>query len=332
MKNIRLRKDGRWEGRKQHNKQKFYVIASTKEKCIKKYKELLKDIKNQSIEKNSCKYTLKEWYEDWKENYKKPFISESSYKSIITAFNLLFSLDKSLAETKIKNLTTDKIQRLYNQVETSRKKEIMILYLNACMNMAKKLGYINFNPVEDITKDRKLKKIRKALTYDEQVKLFNKLKSDVEYSPLLVYLFCGIRKKELNNIDIQNDIMADNTLRIICEKKRDKEPIYRYIDLTERTKNLILSNLKYFNKSHDWYSKTISKIMKELNINGSLHTLRHTFTTNHLYFGTPSKFIQDWLGHEELNITIKHYMGIDRSLTKEKLLNLYEYYYYIIKT
>ena len=61
-----------------------------------------------------------------------------------------------------------------------------------------------------------------------------------------------------------------------------------------------------------------------------LHTLRHTFATNHLYLGTPERILQEWLGHEDLDITKKHYLSIDRSLSKEKIKELYKdlYYYF----
>ena len=329
MKNIRHRKDGRWEARKQINKQKYFVIAKTQKECLKKYKDLIKNAKQQ-FAVNKTQYTLKEWWIVWQETYKKPFISKNSFLTIQCSLKLLEKIDNDIVNCQLKNLSTERLQTLYNKIETSRRKELLFLYFNACMNMAKKLSYISKNCLDDIVKDKKIKKIRRAFTYDEQVKIYDELKNRSEYTPFLIYLFCGLRKNELNTKNIESDIMSDNTLKVICEKKRNSEPVYRYIDLTEDTKNLILNNLKSFNHTTAYFSKQFKKILNNLNIEGSLHTLRHTFTTNQLYLGTPDKFIQEWLGHEDIAITKKHYMSIDRTISKVKLLSLYGNYYYII--
>ena len=57
MKNIRHRKDGRWEARKQINKQKYFVIAKTQKECLKKYKDLIKNAKQQ-FAVNKTQYLL----------------------------------------------------------------------------------------------------------------------------------------------------------------------------------------------------------------------------------------------------------------------------------
>lgn len=328
MKNIRKRKDGRWEARKQYKKKKYYIIAKTKKECLEKFNALLKKLKKSPIN-DVTNISLKEWWNEWAINYKKPFISKSSYSLIEQAFKLLNKTNPKICNTNLKFLTTEEIQKTLNLIEISRKKELLCLYLNACLNMAKKLEKIKNNPFDNVIKDKKLNNVRKPFTFEEQQKILKSIKNTKIYFPIMIYLLTGIRKNELNTKNIQNDLMPDGSLKVICEKKRNNTNIYRYIELSEKTRNLILDNkIKH---STDYISKQFKKLLENLNIKGSLHTLRHTFTTNHLYLGTPQKFIQEWLGHEDLSITIKHYMGIDRTLTKEKILNLYNDYYYIIK-
>lgn len=329
MKNIRKRKDGRWEGRKQYKNKKYFVIANTKQDCINKFRKMLSDLKKESkLTYNN--YSLKEWWTYWQETYKKNFVGQKTYSTIEYLLKVLEKDCPELIDKKIKTITTDMLQISLNKIPPSRSKELLCTYLNACLEKAKKLQKILHNPFENVIKDKKLNKIKNPFTYSEQVTIIENLKGTTLYEPIMIYLLTGLRKNELNHKDIENDIMADNTLRVICEKKRDNKIVYRYIDLTDTTKNFILNNLDKLRHTPDYYAKQFKKFLTELNINGSLHTLRHTFTTNHLYLGTPDKFIQEWLGHEDILITKKHYMSIDRTLSKEKLLNLYGDYYYIV--
>ena len=330
MKNIRKRKDGRWEARKQINNNKYCVIATTKEECLKKFRSLIKNIKSNNLnsleEKN---ITFINWWNLWLESYKKPFISKDSYKSIIYNFKLLEKYDKQILKTKLKDITTLQLQNTLNKIPICRSKELLCTYLNACLDKAFNLNKINKNPFVNVIKDKKINEIRKPFTYDEQVKVLKALNNSKIYAPIMTYLLTGIRKNELNTTNIKNDIMTDNTLKVLSEKKRKKNS-YRYINITEKTKNMILNNLNHFKHTTKYFYKQFKIILNNLNIDGNIQTLRHTFTTNHLYLGTPEKFIQEWLGHEDISITKKHYMSIDRTLSKEKLLELYDGYYYII--
>lgn len=184
---------------------------------------------------------------------------------------------------------------------------------------------------EYIIKDKKLNIIRKPFSYKEQATILNTIKSSDIFAPIMTYLLTGIKRNEINTKNIEQDIMSDDTLKVKCEKKRTQNEIYRYVNITNKTKRLILDNLNQFKHTTKYFYNKFKEILNMLNINGNLHTLRHTFTTNRLYFGTPDKFIQEWLEHEDIGITKKHYMSIDRTLSKEKLLNLYDGYYYIIK-
>ncbi len=74
--------------------------------------------------------------------------------------------------------------------------------------------------------------------------------------------------------------------------------------------------------------RRFSEILKELNIEGSIHTLRHTFATNHFYLGTPDKIIRNWLGHSTIQITKDIYTNLDRTITKEKVIKLYNNLYF----
>lgn len=55
------------------------------------------------------------------------------------------------------------------------------------------------------------------------------------------------------------------------------------------------------NRSVEDIGKKFRSILDELKISKGyvLHSLRHTFTTNHFYLERPEKMLQEWLGHEK---------------------------------
>lgn len=324
MKNISRRKDGRYCYRKQITGQIITIYAKTKESLKEKIKEL-NLIKTYKRKPKSNK-TLISWMNNWYEKYKKNFVSKSTKASIQTVINKLSS--SKIAQADIKQITTEDLQTYLNKIPRSRTKELMCLYINACFKKAQQLKIIESNPFENVNKDKKIKSIRTAFSFDEQKTIFEEIQKTQFFAPIFVYLFCGVRRNELPK-DIGKSIQEDNTLKIENEKKRDGTTTYRYIEITDRLKEVLLNNKNQFISPNRIFKK-FKEFLKEFNIEGNLHKLRHTFTTNHLYLGTPDKFIQNWLGHEDISTTKNNYMNIDRSLSKEKLIKLYGDYYYII--
>ena len=324
MKNISKRKDGRYSYRKQIAGKIITIYAKTKEQLKEKVKQynLIKTFKKKP--KNYL--SLSKWMDEWYIKYKKNFVSHSTHYNIKSAISHI-NKDK-FSQKDITQLTTDDIQIYLNKLSKTRTKEVICLYLNACLEKATQLNLIQKNPFRNVIKDRKIKNIRTAYTFDEQKAIFENLKETDIFAPICVYLFCGIRRQELKK-DIANWIQEDNTLKVQNEKKRDGNITYRYIDITEQLKQVILNNLNQFITPKRIYIK-FKEYLESLGIKGNIHKLRHTFTTNHLYLGTPDKFIQSWLGHEDISVTKNNYMNIDRSLSKEKLMKLYGNYYYII--
>ena len=329
MKNIILRSDGRYMVRKQVNGKRVAIYAKTLKEAIKILnKDIIKKALSQEEKKPKTEYTLKEWFNFWIDTYKKPFIG---YKSYLIINQVFVDVLKIFGSTKIDKLTTIEIQSFYNSQKQSRKKENMILYLKACLQKAVDLGYLIKNPASLIVKDKKLNIIREPFNYNEQIKILEKIKhTDIE-APILFYLATGIRKNELNTKDIMADIDVEhNLLKVKSEKKRSTRDVYRYIDITPKLVEIVQNNLKSFKLTTNQIYRKFKQILDELNIKGSIHSLRHTFTTNHFYLGTPIKMISEWLGHEKVELTQNIYTHIDRTITKEMILKLYNNLYYEI--
>lgn len=328
MKNIRRRVDGRWEVRKMVNGYLYDKIVKTYKEALQVHAQLMRRIKSmQTVDvAPTSRVYLYDYAKHWAETYKKNFVKRSSYASIMLGVE---KLKGSMIDIPVNRIDTLLLQKYINKLEHTRQNEMDLMYLNAIFKRLVKDNLIKSNPMDDTIRRKKIKSIRKPFVYSEQVAILEAIKgTDIE-NYILIYLFTGIRRNELNINTIKADIEG-NLLRVLSEKKREEE-VYRYIDLTPDTIELIKnSEFKY---SVDRVARLFRKVLDRLNMSKgyNLHSLRHTFTLNEFYLGTPEKFIQEWLGHEELQVTRKHYMSIDRTLTKEKIENLYGNYYYVIK-
>ena len=95
----------------------------------------------------------------------------------------------------------------------------------------------------------------------------------------------------------------------------------------------MLETIPLFPKTEmHWITAKFRKILHELKIEGSLHSLRHSFITNHYYLGTPAKQVQAWVGHSSIQMTMDIYTNIDPQINakeeKNKLLKFYNNLYY----
>ena len=318
MKNVILRPDGRYMARKQINGKRINAYAKTEKQSLEKLKQKIKNINNIKKEKNI--YKLHNWLDNWYKNYKEPFISLPTAQNIL---NIILEIKKGIKDLPINNLTTQQIQSFLNTYKTSRKKEFISLYLNASLQKAEDLNIITKNPFKNVIKDKKLNIIRQGYTLQEQQQILNALKGNKIEGIILFYLITGIRKNELKTINLETDLDIKNkTIKILSEKKRNNN-VYRYIDLTDDAIKLIFNNKENFKLKTDYIYRELKKVLDKLNIKSGLHRLRHTFATNHFYLGTPIKLISSWLGHETVELTQNIYTHIDRTITKNDILKLY---------
>ena len=319
MKNITYRKDGRYIGRKQINKQIIYVYANTKEKCKRQLEQKIK--KQNKLQLPKKQILLYQWLDEWYKTYKENFVK---YKSALIIQNVIKEIKNNIKNKPLNALSTQEIQNFLNQYPASRKKEFITTYFNASLQKATDLDIITKNPFRNVVKDQKLNIIRKPYTLNEQKIILQKIKNTDIEPVILFYLCTGIRKNELNTKNILDDIDEKrNIIKINSEKKRDKNKSIRYIDISPDLILLVKNNLDSFKiKTNVIYNK-FKKALENTNIDLGIHKLRHTFTTNHFYLGTPIKIISDWLGHEKIELTQNIYTHIDRTITKNDILKLY---------
>ena len=319
MKGITLRKDGRYVIRKTIHGITYVKYAKTIKEAQKIYTKLKNNKFNEEKEKI---YTLKTWSEEWLETYKKPFVVKKTYSECERAIR---NINEKLGKIILTELKPFQIQTFLNKYEKSRWKEKIQLYFNSLLQKAFDLGLIERNPFKVIVKEPKLKCKNDCYTFIEQEKIIKAINGTNIEHEIYIYLLTGCRPNELpinENFDFKNNLIIINGTK--TEKSK-----YRVIEMSEEfskyIKPYILNNK--IKKVKD-IKKEFTKICNSINIQPLLYRLRHTFATNHFTLGTNAKFVQDWMGHSSIKITLDTYTDIDKTSSKEKIRNLYKNFYF----
>ncbi len=330
MKGITKRKDGRYMIRLAIDGQKVYYYASTfaRAKKIlellkqeqKKYKREKKPVKRPTKKKG---LTFNKFADKWLETYKKPFVNNRTFSDIKSFIN---RIGKELGDYTLKELDAFIIQEYFNKLPKGRTKEKMFTYFNSMLQKACDLDIITKNPFNAVVKDKKVKCKSNAYTFSEQVKILQAIKNtDIEHE-IYVYLMCGCRPNELpknKDFDFENNIINIYGTKNDNAKHRQVEMSKVFAEyMKEYFKIHYMQNAKYI-------STKFIEICNKLKINKPLiYKLRHTFATNHFTLGTPTKQVQEWLGHSSISMTLDQYTDIDKTATKEKIRELYNHFYY----
>ena len=326
MKNITKRKDNRYMIRKTINGERITKYARTKLEA----KQILKNLSKNyvAIEKKETKvdYTLKEYSEIWLNLYKKGFIAPKSFSAIK---GFVTRITNCLGNIKLKELTTYQIQEYLNTLPKSRAKEKICIYFNSILQKAFDTNLINNNPFKAVVKDKKIIFKNNSYTYIEQQKILQAIKNtDIEHE-IMIYLMTGCRPNELpknEDFDFKN-----NLINIYGTK--NSNALHRQIEMSKEFMQYIQPYLTIKQiQAEKYVSRKFIKICNNIGISKPLlYRLRHTFATNHFTLGTQPKIVQQWLGHSKISITLDTYTDIDRTASKNKIIELYNNFYYIKK-
>lgn len=324
MPGIILRKDGRYMIRKMVNGKRITFYTRSYKEALQYYKKLKKDNLLIELKKSNTLQKLSEWIDEWENTYKKNFVSNKTFNDIHNCLKKVYS---ELGNIQIKNLTATTIQNFLNKQPNNRTKERTELYLNALLQKATDIDLINKNPFNAVQKSKKGKYKNYAFTFSEQEKILNITKNTDIECEILIYLLTGARPSEFPNI---NDIDLEKQIITIRGTKNEKSKL-REVEISKEFSNYLKTHLENHKLQKPTY---ISKMFKELCENAGikkpiLYRLRHTFASNHFVLKTQTKQVSEWMGHSTITITLDTYTDIDKTATKEKILKLYNNYYYI---
>lgn len=332
MAKIRYRKDNRYELRFSFEGKQYSVYSKDRSKILKKRDEKIKQLKSEQkrirkqINKNVMVHNMRTWFDYWYNNFKEPFVSKDTAKSIKHIFQA--SILNCFGNFYLFEITAQMLQKYLNDIPISRKKEMIVTYFNACLQKAEDMELIKKNPFKLVVRDKKIKKVRKAFTIDEQKRILDYLKlNDYEmYKLVLFYLSTGVRRNEALTL---TDKDFNGLIVHIRGTKTEKSD--RKIRITQELKNLVFKTGKIFEYHYSTPTHRFKEYIDILKISGTLHSLRHSYATNQFYIGTPAKQVQVNMGHSEIGTTMNIYTNIvscdDKSIILEKIKQLYNRYY-----
>lgn len=292
----------------------------------------------------------------WKEE-KRKYVKQSTYVTYVALIDKhivpYFGEKEEILDDDIQNFILVKIDEKLSQKTIKD----VIMVLKMIVKFGSKNNYINYHEIEAIFPTEREKKKLEILSVNDQKKLNNYLKENMNFKNLGIYicLCTGLRIGEIcalkwKDVDVEKRIFVVgktmqriynynkiNTELIVSEPKTVNS--YREIPLTSELYKIIKSFKKYLNEDYYVISNDINpieprtyrnyfkKVLIQLNIPIiKFHGLRHSFATRCIESNCDYKTVSVILGHSSITTTMNLYVhpNIDQKrkviLKMEKLL------------
>ena len=229
---VRLRKDGRWEGRivvdydEKGNPKTKSVLAKTKGECEEKLRKLKKTL-GKSVERFNPEMPFGEWMDFWYQTFCKPALRETtkaSYENIIYKHVI-----PSIGQIPLSKLTQNDLQQFYARLKRQGRLQYadklgagmsdrMVRCCHArCRSALGKAiaeGLIIKNPSLGCKLPPKKSREMQILTPNEIVRFLAQAKEEGYYEMFLLELSTGMRRGEILGLKWSDLNMADGSLRI----------------------------------------------------------------------------------------------------------------------
>ena len=213
---VRLRKDGRWEGRyvvgydEKGLPMTKNVLAKTKTECVAKLKALRERLETPTPEVPQAGLSLGAWLEHWYQTYKKANLRPNTQMSYER--RIYQHIIPALGGIQLDKLTTGDIQGFYTDLKKNGRLLRTELYgeglsdqtirgihttLHAALNKAVEEKLIFRNPADSCKLPPAKSREMKALTPEEIQRLLIQAKEDGCYELLLLELATGLRRDEI---------------------------------------------------------------------------------------------------------------------------------------
>lgn len=323
VKNVRKRKDGRWEYRASTEFGRVSFYAHTLRQIVEKIKKLKLDQPKQLIQVGFKikKPSVIDYAWTWFKNYKEPFVSKSSQDMYKLCFKYLESLSMPIDEVK-----TIDLQKVINSIIKPRIKDYSVLLLKQVFKKALEEDLIRKDVSQFIEKGKTVENKGRSLTLDEQKLVLENLKNSRIGKLILFYLLTGCRRAEAALIQKKDINFNKNVIEVRGTKTKGSK---RYVLISEKLKLLLQDNFdEMFSITPNNISKLFRKFINMLGLDGiTVHSLRHTYSTNLYYLGVPDKLRQAQLGHASIVMTNDIYTHLDPTITREDILQLYGEWY-----
>lgn len=314
--NVRKRADGLYELRYTILGKQKSIYGKSIAVCRAKYADILKINKKVRIYKSMLFST---WVVKYIDLFKKSVLSPSSLKNM--AGNFQKHILPYIGKKTLKQIHCEDIQLIVNNMcDLPRQQTIVFDQLNACLNQAVKVGYIENNPCAAVSIKKHKGKRGSALTHEELNILIKYLQTHNPPITNLIYLYLstGMRRNELLNVRYEDLNFEKSEIFVRGTKTANSK---RTIQVPLKVLNLFpKQSIPFVDWTYNRVDREFKKICDILHFKGVvIHSLRHTFATNCVEAGVPPVTLQKWLGHSTISITMDVYTHISDDFKRQSV-------------
>lgn len=358
---IRLRQDGRWEGRFTHQGKQKSVGGKSEKEVRDKLKKILAEIEL-NVYREPCKLIYSEWLDIWLWEYKhnkvKPLTFEQ-YERMVRIY-----IKPTLGHRKLEELQAYEIQAEINKLGNTRTAQLYATITKMSLEHAVRLDMIAKNTSKYIVIPKTKKSNVEPLNATQRKLLINGLSRHRLGVAFYLLLVTGMRRGELlaltwDDLEIKAKILQVNKSfnRVkkfsvsrdgeykneFGETKNKKNRVVPLLDETIAQLKLHLHKQKVekmLAKIYDEnklifcskqgkpisprnFTKYFYNFLKSLEIDKkNLHSLRHTFATVGLESGIDMKIMQELLGHSNILTTSEIYTHVTNDKKRHEVMKL----------
>lgn len=312
----RKNKDGTvykyWQARYMCAGKQKTITAKTADECLKRLQAAKKNspvVPRKTTPKVGC---LAYWVEEWFNKYRKPRIKASTAKTYTHVIDVLKTSD--IGKTALREVHTEQLQEFLMSISQPNTREKFYDVINSAFKKAVALDYVRKNPAELVEIPTAKSKPRRAYTFDEQNKMLATL--NPRYSAVFRFLCCtGMRIGEFvalteSSIDTQRHLIWVTESISANEGERTTpktDSSVRAIPYLEE----LFEGINLGTYTYDGIKKAFKVALAKSGITGVfIHNTRHTFSSLCYYHRVPDKFIQAWMGHSTVAMTMDTYTHI----------------------
>lgn len=256
----------------------------------------------------SSNMMVKRWIEEWLETYKKPVVTEKSYKNYLTHTKFI---NNHIGHLRISQVTDTHLQKILNLRADYSYSDIKHMNdtLKAIFKKARQSGLISKDPSETLEKPKAKKGKGRAITEFERKHILEVAEMHPAGLMFLTMLYTGLRPGELCALDWRHIDFKKSQIKVeqVIESgtNRIKET------KTESGDRTVPIRPELYEKLWAVKDEPFEPVFKQLTT-----ARRHTGTSRQKA-GIPLNYIKTLMGHSDISVTSGTYIHTEDEIIKD---------------